>query len=69
MHLPKALKSGILSLWYLAHQNDRLNYNFVNENNVVGKIMTRNGRKMRLSIVNIRLDESDFKKVSERNIL
>ena len=37
--------------------------------NVVGKKMTRNGRKMRISTVNIRLGKSDFKKVSERNTL
>ena len=45
-----------------------LNYSFVKENNVVGKKMTKNNRKMRISIVDIRIGESDFKKVSERNI-
>ena len=41
-------------------QNDRLNPSFVKDINVVGKEMTRNGRKMCITIVTTRLGESVF---------
>ena len=42
----------------LTLQNDRLNPSFVKDTNVVGKEMTRNDGKMRISIVTTRVGES-----------
>ena len=42
-------------------QNDRLNLSSVKDINVVGKEMTRNGRKMCITIVTTRLGESFFR--------
>ena len=44
----------------LTPQNDRLNHSFVKVINVVGKKITRNGTKKRISIVATRLGDSDF---------
>ena len=45
-------------------QNDRLSPSAVKDINVVGKEMTRNGRKMRILIVTTRLGESVFSNVT-----